>query len=439
MIVLKFGGTSIADTERIRAVGDIIEKALPRKPVVVLSALAGVTDTLIRLAQGALDKGQTSIETIRRRHLKVVQALDLDDEIIKDLLADFRELLKGISLIKELTPRSLDYAMSFGERISVRIVAAHLCKRGIPAEPVISYEIGLHTDGDFGKASPLPESEGPIAEAISGMGGVPVVTGFIGKAGPGGDITTLGRGGSDYSAAIIGAAIGAEEIQIWTDVDGVMTANPEIVPEARPIDVLSFDEASELAYFGAKVIHPSTMIPAIKKNIAIRVLNTYHPEAQGTLVMRDRPPGEQVVRSIAYKRNITLINIVSTRMFQQHGFMAKVFDVFARHRVVIDLISTSEVSVSISTDSREDLEGLVQEISGFGRVTVEREKTIICVVGHGMRDAVGVAATIFQSLSDGGVPVRLISQGATRINISIVVENRNVEEAVRSLHRAFFA
>ncbi|MCZ6690981.1 MAG: aspartate kinase [Planctomycetota bacterium] len=438
MIVLKFGGTSIADADQIRAVGDILEKCLTRKPVVILSALSGVTDTLIRLAQEALEKGSKSIDPIRRRHQKVIQALGIEEDIVGDLLQDYRELLKGISLVKELTPRSLDYAMSFGERFSVRIIAAHLCQRGIPAEPIVSYDIGLHTDAQFGKALPLPDLDGPIAKAIRGLKKVPVITGFIGKAGPGGDVTTLGRGGSDYSAAIIGSAIGAEEIQIWTDVDGIMTADPEIVPDARPIDILSFDEASELAYFGARVIHPSTMIPAIKKSIAIRVLNTYRPEAPGTLVVRERPPGAQVVRSIAHKRNITLINIVSTRMLQQHGFMARVFEVFARREIVIDLISTSEVSVSISTDSKGGLDDLVEEISEFGRVTLEREKTIICVVGQGMRDAVGVAARIFESLGEAGVPVRLITQGATRINISLVVENRDVEPAVRALHRAFF-
>lgn len=438
MIVLKFGGTSLADAERIRTVGEIVERALPKKPIVILSALAGVTDTLLRLAEAAREEGRKSVDSIRRRHLKVISALGLDEEIIKDLLQDCRELLKGISLIKELTPRSLDYAMSFGERLSVEIVAAHLEKRGIPAEPVLAYEIGLHTDGCFGKASPLPESEAAIARSIAGIEKVPVITGFIGKAGPGGDITTLGRGGSDYTAAIVGSAVGAGEIQIWTDVDGIMTANPDIAPDARPVDVLSFEEASELAYFGAEVIHPSTMLPAMKKNIPIRVLNTYRPDAPGTRVVRDRSPGEHVVRSIAYKKDITVINIVSTRMFQQHGFMAKVFDVFARNEVVIDLISTSEVSVSVSTDTQQDLGEVVREISEFGNVSVEREKTIICVVGQGMRDAVGVAARIFQALADADVQVRLISQGATRINISLVVENRNVEEAVRSLHRTFF-
>jgi aspartate kinase len=436
MIVMKFGGTSLAEAEDIRKVTALVRARLPEHPVVVVSAHAGVTNELDRLARTALERA-TGIGGIRERHLRILRELDLPADLVEDLLRELESLLTGLSLVRELTPRSLDYVHSFGELLSSRIVAARFRHEGIAARAIPAWDLGLVTDGNFGGAHPQAESWPRIRRSLERVKELPVITGYIAKDRDG-NITTLGRSGSDYTASIVGAAVGAAEIQIWTDVSGVMTADPRIVPGARSLPRLSFAEMSELAYYGARVIHPSTMIPAVEKKIPIRVLNTHAPEHPGTVVL-DNGPGEgPAVRSIAQRRGLTLISVVSTRMLLQHGFMARLFDVFARHEVVVDMISTSEISVSITTDSKKDLTPVVRELSAFADVEIEAGKAIVCVVGEGIRSSPDTAADILDTLRRAAVVTRMISMGATGINVSLLVAEEAVETAVRALHRAFF-
>jgi len=436
MIVMKFGGTSLADADQIGRVIDLVRDQQGRQPVVVVSAHAGVTNALDGFAKQALD-GPVDIGKVRIRHAEILEGLGLPADLLDDLLDELDSLLTGITLVKELTDRSLDYIHSFGERLSSRVVAAAFRKAGLPARALLAWDLGLVTDSAFGAAHPRKESYPRIARALETVTDLPVITGYIAKDRDG-NITTLGRSGSDFTAAIVGAAVGAEEIQIWTDVEGVMSADPRIVPAAASIPQLSFHEASELAYYGAKVIHPSTMVPAIEKGIPLRVLSTLKPDHHGTVILSESEHGESAVKSIAQKRGLTLINVVSTRMLLQHGFMARLFDVFARHEVVVDMIATSEISVSITTDSKRDVTPCVRELSGFAEVEIEHNVAIICLVGEGIRTEPGVTARIFTTLSDAGVTTRMISVGATKINVSFLVDDRDVEPSVKALHSSFF-
>ncbi|MHC4471031.1 MAG: aspartate kinase [Planctomycetota bacterium] len=436
MIVMKFGGTSLADPERVRNVVEIVRERLSRRPVLVVSAHAGVTNQLDAMALAALEES-AGIEPIRELHERMIRELGLAPDLVEDLLEELDSLLTGITLVRELTPRSRDYIHSFGEQLSSRIVAAALRAGGIEARALLSWDLGLVTDGSFGAAHPMSDSSPRIRRSLEKVSDVPVITGYIAKDRDG-NITTLGRSGSDYTASMVGAAIGAEEIEIWTDVSGVMSADPRIVPQAMSLPGVSFAEMSELAYYGARVIHPSTMVPAVESGIPVRVLNTTDPDHPGTVILDQADPGDYPVRSIAHRRGLTLINVVSTRMLLQHGFMARLFDVFARHEIVVDMISTSEVSVSITTDSKQDLTPVQKELSGISDVTLETGKAIVCLVGEGIRTAPGTVATVFSTLSEAGVATRMISVGATSINVSFLVEEADVDAAVRALHRVFF-
>jgi len=433
---MKFGGTSVADAVRIRTVIALVRERLDRRPVVVASAHAGVTNLLIDLAHRALKGGAAATE-VRDRHRAILESLDLPRDMLQEDLDDLRSLLKGIALVGELTPRSLDCIMSFGERLSARVLAAAMSAADLPAVACNAYDLGLVTDSRFGAAHPLESCYADLGQRLKAVDGVPVVTGFIGKDRHG-NITTLGRGGSDYSASIVGRAVGAEEIQIWTDVDGVMSADPKICPDARSLKVLSFVEASELAYYGAKVVHPSTMIPAVKARIPVRVLNTYRPDHPGTVILDRAPASPEAVKSIAHRGHLALITVTSTRMLMQPGFMARLFEVFGRHEVVIDMVATSEVSVSLTTDARKDFRRATEELREFAEVEVEERLAVVCLVGEGIRSAPGTVADAFDTLRDAGVPVRMVSFASTNVNVSILVAEKGVERAVRALHRRFW-
>ena len=421
MLVMKFGGTSVADAERIRTVVRLATDRLDREPVVVVSALAGVTNLLVDLAHRAL-KGPAGVNEIRDRHREVLGGLGLPPDLVQEETDDLRALLKGITLVGELTPRSLDCIMSFGERLSTKVVAAAFRAAGHGATPCNAYDLGLVTDSRFGAANPLETCYGDLGKAVRAVKGIPVVTGFIGKDRRG-NITTLGRGGSDYSAAILGRAVGAEEIQIWTDVDGVMSADPKICPGARSLEVISFAEASELAYYGAKVVHPSTMIPAVKARIPVRVLNTYRPGHPGTVILDRAPAARGAVKSIAYRSHLSLITVTSTRMLMQPGFMARLFEVFGRHEVVIDMVATSEVSVSLTTDTRKDFAPAVEELRAedVAEVEVEKSQAIVALVGGGIRDTPATIAAVFDVLRDAGIRIRMVSLAASNVNLSLLV------------------
>ena len=438
MIVMKFGGTSQGTPARLRNCAEIVLERVDRSPLVVVSALSGVTDELIASAKSALEgEVEAPFRALRSRHLEVLEELGLPMTLIAGELQRLHELLSGISLVKELTLRTLDFVMSFGEMMSSKILAALLREQGGRAEAVPSYELGFVTDSRFSSAQVMAETyENIPARMAAREEGIVVTTGFIGKNHRG-EVTTIGRSGSDYTAAVFGAALGAEEIQIWKDVDGVMTADPHVVAGAKLLETMSFAEAGELAYYGAEVLHPSTIAPAVKRDIPVRVLNTLKREAPGTVIVRG-PCLEPPVKSVVYKENLFLIDVFSPRMLMEGGFMARLFNVLEKHGVVIDMIATSEVSLSLTTDSEAGLGAAVEEIQEFAEVRAERGKTIMCLVGEGMRGGVGIAARVFKAVADAKVNVRMISQGVREINLAFLIDDGDIPASVAALHKEFF-
>jgi aspartate kinase len=438
MLVMKFGGTSLGGREPIDNVVRLVRGRLARKPILVCSAHSKVTDLLLDGARAAA-AGRPDVEPIAAREREVIRSLALPESLVADDLRRLGELFQGLSLLRELTPRSLDHVAAFGERMCVKVIAALLKRRKIPATAVAADEAGLVTDTRYQRATPLPESYENLARSLRAVKGVPVVTGFIGRD-KDGNVTTLGRSGSDYTATIVGRAVGAEEVEIWKDVDGVLTADPRIVPHAKPVDQLTYAEASELAYYGAKVIHPSTIHPAMEGGIPVRVLNTFDPAAPGTVIVPSRAGsgGGPVVTSIASKRHIRLVNIASGRMLGQSGFMAGVFEAFRRHDVVIDLIATSEVSVTVSVDRPDGLAAAVDELRSIAQVDVEESCALVAVVGEGLGHTVGVAGRVFSAVAAAGVNVRAISFGATKTNLQLVVAEGDANRTVAALHAALF-
>ncbi len=437
MLVMKFGGTSLGDRERIDTVVDLVRGRLDRSPVVVCSAHAGVTDLLLAGAHAAA-AGNPDLQAVRDREHEVLDALGLDRALVEPDLERLDQMFRGLALLGELTPRSLDQVAAFGERMSVRAVAAYLRANGIEATAVEADQAGLVTDDRHTRASPLPAAYSRLRESLAGVAGVPVVTGFIGCT-EDGNVTTLGRSGSDFTATIIGRAVSAEEVEIWTDVSGVLTADPRIVPDARPVEQLTYAEASELAYYGAKVIHPATIQPAVEEGIPVRILNTMQPDAFGTLISPRRDDNDGAhVSSIASKRGIHLVNVVSGRMLGQSGFMARVFRAFAAHDVVVDLIATSEVSITVSVDHLDGLDGVVADLEAFSTVNVTKGNALVAVIGERMKQASGLAGRVFGALGTESIPVRAISYGATKTNLQIVVPEEHHAATVTCLHSALF-
>jgi aspartate kinase len=349
------------------------------------------------------------------------------------------ELLRGIAAVGELTPRTSDLIVSFGERLSSRMVAEAFAQRDLEGVH-IDARACIITDANFGKAAPQEQAIEqklhalvlPLVEA----GKTPVMGGFIGST-IDGITTTLGRGGSDYTAALVGGGLHAGAIEIWTDVDGIMTTDPRIVPEALRVKTISFEEAAELAYFGAKVLHPATILPAVQKSIPVWVLNSRNPENEGTKITAVAPRCASPFKSIAAKKKLTIIDIVASRMLMSHGYLKAVFDVFDKYQCVIDMVSTSEVSISVSVDTNQRLPEICAELSKIADVKMEGHKALICLVGEDIRGRNGIAGRLFSAISH--VNVRMISQGASEINMSFMIEEEDVEEAVRSLHTAFFS
>jgi len=436
MIIMKFGGTSLGAAADIRKVLAIVRARLDSQPVLVVSAHAGVTDVLVELGRRA-PGGDTDISQIEDRHREVLRDLGLAEDLLDDLHGELRNLAHGMGLVSEASRRSVDRLLSYGERCSARTVAAYFSAEGLPACAVNAYDAGLRTDSSFGRARPLPD-DGRIAKHFEGIKELPVVTGFVGRD-ERGNITTLGRNGSDYSAALFGHALGAEEIQIWTDVDGIMTADPKLVDDPRPIPTLSFGEASELAYYGGKVLHPATILPAIERSIPVRVQNTNRPDSKGTVILPDYEEPGVAVRAIVHKRGIFLINLISPPMLQQHGFLARVFQAAADAEVDVDLVATSEVSISMTADREDNLADYARSLEDLGTVTVEPEHALVCVVGQGIATTPGIAAQVLQTLAEAGVRVRVISQGAIKVNIGLVIREKHLDQAVRTLHARFFS
>ena len=449
MIVMKFGGTSVEDAGAIERAAAIVKSRLPQKPVVVVSAMARVTDQLLVMARaaGAGDR-DTALQlsrALRERHYNTAGELlgtGLFTQFHGELEGDFDaldELLRGIAAVGELTPRTSDHVGAYGELLSSKIISAAFSARGLNSTLVDSREC-IITDSTHTRAAPLfEETNEHLSSTLQPLlqaGRVPVMGGFIGSTLTG-VTTTIGRGGSDFSAAIVGAGLGVERIEIWTDVDGMMTTDPNLCPDAKRIKVISFDEAAELAYFGAKVLHPATVLPAVQKNIPVYILNSRNPSCEGTRIAARAPHCRNIFKAIAAKKRITIIDVAAPRMLLAHGFLKAIFDAFDRHRVPVDVVSTSEVSVSLTVDSNESIPALAADLAKLADVKYEGRKAIVCLVGENLREKPGVAARVFSELSD--VKIRMISQGASAINLTFVVEEDVVPDIIRRLHTAFFS
>jgi len=416
-------------------------------PVVVVSALSKVTDALLevtRLAEdGAGEQAAVALRALRERHISVASAVTTksQDAVLAAIRAEFDELIglvHALAVLREVSPRSMDAVVAVGEILSSRIVAAALADRGIPSAWIDARQV-LVTDAEHTGAAPemiaTCERARELIEPATRAGQVAVIGGFIGAT-ENGVTTTLGRGGSDYSAAIFGACLGVREIQIWTDVDGMLTADPRVVPEPRLVPQLSFAEASELAYFGAKVLHPSTILPAVAKNIPVRILNSRRPESRGTVITADGSAANGHLTAIACKRNVTVIDITSTRMLMAHGFLRRLFEVFERFKTAVDVVTTSEVSVSVTVDDTRRLDAVIENLRNFAEVSCEPEMAIISAVGENLRSDPTLFGRAVTSLHR--IPLRLVSQAAGRRNITFVMRDADVPEAMQSLHETFF-
>lgn len=438
MIVMKFGGTSVESAEAIERVAGIVKSRPDRKPIVVVSAMGKTTNRLLAIANlavgGKREASLGELMALRDYHLSESGMERTVDEHFQEL----SELIKGLAILGELTPRSIDAISSFGERLSSLIVTNIFKHHGINAVHLDSRKV-IVTDRRHTHALPLfEETYARLVATIPPLAKnhAVVMGGFIGAT-EDGVTTTLGRGGSDFTASIVGAGINAEEIQIWTDVDGMLTADPNLVPEAHRVRVISFNEAAELAYFGAKVLHPATVMPAIERNIPVMILNSRRPQVEGTRIQSEPIPSKNVVKSIACKSKVIVLNIRSTRMFMAHGFMRRIFEIFDRYQTSVDMVATSEVSVSLTLDQTEHVEEIISELREFSEVAMDANDAIICIVGENIRCTPGVASRVFKALKD--INVRMLSQGASALNIGFVVTGSDLPAAVQALHAEFFS
>jgi aspartate kinase len=448
MIVMKFGGTSVESASAIERVASIVKARLERRPVVVVSAMGKTTNKLLAIANtaihGARQEYLQQIHDLRDFHSREARQLvplseraELD-RTLDDHFQELTELAKGLAVLGELTPRSIDAISAYGERLSSYIVSCAFRGLGMPAVHLDSRQV-IITDKRHTQAAPLfPITYEKLCRTIPPLArdSVVVMGGFIGSTEEG-VTSTLGRGGSDFTASIVGAGIAAGEIQIWTDVDGMLTADPGILPGGHRVKVISFAEAAELAYFGAKVLHPATMVPAVEKNIPVLILNSRRPEVPGTRIVGETVHTANVVKSIACKRKITLLNIHSTRMLMAHGFLKRIFDVFERFETPVDMVATSEVSVSLTIDNPKQIEPICEDLKAIADVQIEGDQAIVCLVGENIRYTPGVAVRVFTALRN--VNIRMISQGASLLNLGFVIAEKDLPVAVKALHDEFFA
>ncbi len=445
---MKFGGTSVEDANAFRRVAEIVESHKDAKPLVVVSAMSKVTDALVNCVKLASEgKPEEAFQSLAQhfdRHRTVARTLlnseaDADFEVKLAITAKLiADLLKQVAKRERSLLMLQDAILSFGERLSSRLLAHVLSAHGLEGKYVDSRRCVV-TDEDYGRAVPImSDTKEHTVEEVAPIlknNQVPVMGGFIASS-LSGNTTTLGRGGSDYSAALIGAALNAREIQIWTDVTGVLTCDPRVVKKAKTVPRLSYEEAAELAYFGSKVLHPKTIQPAVSQNIPVRICNSRQPEEYGTLVCAETECTERTVKAIAHKTNVTIVNITSLRMLGAFGFMHAIFEIFNRHRTVVDLVTTSEVSVSVSLDDTSRLDAIVEELKRISAVTVENKRAMVCIVGEGLKTTPGIAARVFSAVS--GINVSLISQGASKLNLTFVIDQEQAAEAVTRLHTALF-
>jgi len=450
MVVQKFGGTSVADPDAIRRLIEIVRTARTRDgagPAVVVSAMSKVTDTLLGIGaaagDGRLDDALTQIDALRGRRVKAARDLaPAEDALVDAINAELDNLVavvRALAVLREVSPRTLDVIAAMGELLSSRIVAAALTAAGVAAQWVDARQ-AIVTDGEHTRATPLArETDEALARHVRpaiDAGLVPVVGGFVGATRDG-HTTTLGRGGSDYSGALVGAGVGASEIQIWTDVDGMLTADPRVISGAKLVPHLSFDEAAELAYFGAKVLHPSTILPAVERNIPVRILNSRKPDGRGTIITAQGAPSDTLLTALACKPDVTVVDITSSRMLMAYGFLRRVFEVFERYRTAVDVVTTSEVSVSVTVDDTRSLDAIVLALSEFASVSIEPEMALLCAVGDRLRNEPAIAARAVGVFEE--VPLRMISQAASRRNITVILRQADLPHAMERLHEEFFA
>ncbi len=451
MIVMKFGGTSNEDAAAMRNVIRIVQEHLDHRPVVVISAIAKATNELELTARTAAAGNENEavriVTRLFERHNTILdnllnnrsRAAELE-EIFFHHLSDIKTILKGIAILRELTPRTMDAICSYGERLSSRIIAAGLQEAGVDAVWVDAKDF-MVTDDNFGRAQPVndlvTENLEKIIRPLLRAGKVPVTQGFIGVT-RNGEYTTMGRESSDYSASIIGGAMQAERVQIWTDVDGILTADPRVVRSVKKLKRMSFEEAFELSYFGAKVLHPRTMLPVIEKNIPVQILNSKRI-GTGTLVdfhASSDSEGSALVKSVAHKAGIAGVAVTPHRRFSQYLFWEEVFNVLTGYGITPGITTTSEYSLAFSMDSGLLTEGLVHELQKFGRVEVLGGKGSVCLVGKGLRRATHVLPRIFRALD--GIEISMVSFGGSDVNITLVIEGERLHEAVNRLHAEFF-
>ena len=452
LVVMKFGGTSVEDPAAITRTAAIVagRVAMSKQTVVVVSAMAKVTDMLLRAAAAAASGDRTGALAIssrlRCRHRDTAAALVKSPaesvalcNLIEQKFDSLDEILRGLAAILELTPRISDLITSYGERLSSRMIAAAFNERGINAVHVDARDV-IITDSQFQKAVPqdalIEKRAAEHLRPLTNNGKVPVMGGFI-ASNEDGITTTLGRGGSDFTAALVGGALTADAIEIWTDVDGIMTSDPRVCPDALRVKVISFEEAAELAYFGAKVLHPATILPAVKRNIPVLVLNSRNPSNEGTRIISIAPHCSSPFKSIAVKKKLSIIDVVASRMLMTHGYLKAIFDIFDHHKCPVDMVSTSEVSVSLTVDSNDKLPAIAADLSKLADVKYEGKKALVCLVGEDIRGQSGMAAQVFNAIRH--INVRMISQGASEINMSFMIEEDDADEAVRSLHATFFS
>ena len=460
MVVQKFGGTSVADPDAIRRVIAIARETRARDgrgPVLVVSAMSGVTDALLGVAASAgareTDEAVAHLGTLRERHLASAAALTTGARaasLAAWLNGQFDELVavaRALGVLREVSSRTLDAIAASGELFNSRIIAAALEEAALPAAWVDARH-AIVTNEEHTRAVPLMREtmaalRASVVPLLDG-GSIPVLGGFVGSTSAG-ITTTLGRGGSDYSGAIVGAGIGAREIQIWTDVDGMLTADPRIVPSPKLVPELSFAEASELAYFGAKVLHPSTILPAMERDIPVRILNARKPDGEGTRIVAQLSQAVSAgqdragagIAALACKRDLTVVDITSTRMLMAYGFLRQLFEVFERFRTPVDVVTTSEVSVSVTVDDRRHLDAIGEALSEFAEVAVEPDMALLCAVGDGLRGNASLAPRVLRVLEH--VPLRMVSQAASRRNITVVLRQADLTGAMQRLHHEFFA
>jgi aspartate kinase len=447
MIICKFGGTSVADGPAITRLIDIVRARVPERPVIVVSALARVTDTLLNLARRAGMADQAELEAgvsvLLERHEQVARDVAGGAVALDAISADAATLRQELSCVRRrmATPAELDAIAGRGELWSSRLVAAALAGAGLDAAWVDIRPV-MATDDRFTRATPYVkvlntrarESLRPLIDA----GRIPVTQGFIGATATGVP-TTLGRGGSDFTAALLGAALEADRVEIWTDVNGLMTADPRIVPTARTLAAASYEEAAELATFGARILHPATALPLVRAGIPIVILNANDPQSSGTTIepeaQLDRV-GDSPIRSISWKQGITVINIRAPRMLGAYGFLRALFEVFERHETVVDVLASGEVSISLTIEDRSRLDPLVRDLADLGEVWIEEHRAIVAIVGIGLRNTPGLAGRVFNAVWPANVEI--ISQGASAINMTFVVREDDGPDVVRRLHQEFF-